>query len=166
VYVSSPHTYMCVNIVEKDCDSVWLSLAVAVNSHRLLCFWIEFLQTLVKLITEIEVYDFFFAIGRLTMHWCWSGTWRKTSRSWSIQALRVLARQLSTFAYTQDVQCTPLLGRRRNGISSKSSTHRYVNSPSHYLEERSIGQAEAKLGTRTRTRSMYLVGIFVSVCEI
>jgi hypothetical protein len=58
--------------------------------------------------------------------------------------VEVLARQLSTYAYMQDVQFTPLLGRRRNRISSKSSTHRYMNSPFLFVQEHLIGQAEAK----------------------
>jgi hypothetical protein len=70
-----------------------------------------------------------FAIDRLIVHWSWSEAWRRVIQCLSTQAVEVLARQLSTFAYMQDVQCTQLLVLRRNEISSKSSIHRYLDSP-------------------------------------
>ena len=68
-----------------------------------------------------------FVVDRLTMHWWWLGTWRRVSQCWSTLAVAVLARQPSTFVCMQDVQCTPLLVLRRNGTSSKSNFHRYLN---------------------------------------
>jgi hypothetical protein len=100
-------------------------------------------------------------MDRLTMLWWWLEAWRRVSQCLSTQAAEVLARQPSTYAYMQDVQCIPLSVVRRNGISSESSTHRYLNSPFHCLQAHLIGQAEVKMGTTTVTRSMYLFSIFV-----